>query len=94
MRIENCVLAALGGSGAIAGFAVLPLATNGSGTLGVLMTLTLPATSGQTDLVLDVTGYFAPTSAASVVAYHAYFPDGLEATYFAQDSERMKFTAR
>jgi RHS repeat-associated protein len=76
----------------IASLAVLPLATNGSGTLGVLMTLTPPATSGQTDLVLDVTGYFAPTSAASVVAYHAYFPDGLEATYFAQDSERMKFT--
>jgi hypothetical protein len=55
MRIEKCVLAASGGSGAIAGFAVLPLATNGSGTLGVLMTLTPPATSGQTDLILDVT---------------------------------------
>jgi RHS repeat-associated protein len=88
----NVVSATPPNTSTIAGFAVLPLATNGSGTLGVLMTLTPPATSGQTDLILDVTGYFAPTSAASVVAYHAYFPDGLEATYFAQDSERMKFT--
>ncbi len=78
---------------AIAGAAVLGLATNGSGTLGVLMTLDPPATSGQTDLLLDVSGYFAPTpSAPVVVAYHAYFPDGAEATSFAQDSERVKFT--
>jgi hypothetical protein len=77
----------------VAGSAVLGLATNGSGTLGVLMTLAPPATSGQTDLLLDVSGYFAPTpSAPAVVAYHTYFPDGAEATYFAQDSERMKLT--
>ncbi len=44
----------------IAGMAVLPLATNGSGTLGVLVTLVPPATTGQTDLLLDVSGYFAP----------------------------------
>jgi RHS repeat-associated protein len=56
------------------------------------MTLTPPATSGQTDLLLDVSGYFAPASVASVVAYHAYLPFGVEATYFAQDFERMKFT--
>ena len=76
----------------VAGFAVLPLATNGSGTLGVLMTLAPPATTGRTDLLLDVAGYFAATPAGTVVAYHAYFPNGVEATYFAQDSERMKFT--
>ena len=76
----------------IAGAAVLPLATNGSGTLGVLMTLAPPATSGQTDLLLDVSGYFAPAAAAPVVGYHAYLPFGVEATYFAQDFERMKFT--
>ncbi|HEV3077070.1 MAG TPA: RHS repeat-associated core domain-containing protein [Thermoanaerobaculia bacterium] len=76
----------------IAGAAVLPLATDGSGTLGVLMTLAPPATSGQTDLILDVSGYFAPASVAPVAAYHAYLPFGAEATYFAQDFERMKFT--
>jgi RHS repeat-associated protein len=76
----------------IAGFAVLPLATNGSGTLGMLMTLAPPATSGQTDLILDVSGYFAPAATASVAAYHAYLPFGVEATNFAQDFERMKFT--
>ena len=88
----NVVSANPPGTGTIAGFAVLPLATNGSGTLGVLMTLTPPAISGQTDLILDVSGYFAATPSGAVVAYHAYFPDGVEATYFAQDSERMKFT--
>jgi RHS repeat-associated protein len=88
----NVVSASPSGHATIASFAVLPLATNGSGTLGVLMTLAPPATSGQADLLLDVSGYFAPASTASVVAYHAYLPFGAEATYFAQDFERMKFT--
>ena len=88
----NVVSASPPGTAVIAGAAVLPLATDGSGTLGVLMTLAPPATSGQTDLILDVSGYFAPASTASVVAYHAYLPFGAEATYFAQDFERMKFT--
>jgi hypothetical protein len=39
-----------------AGFAVLALATNGTGTLTTLPTFDSP---GQTDLVLDVAGYFA-----------------------------------
>jgi RHS repeat-associated protein len=30
--------------------------------------------------------------AGAVLAYHVYYPFGTEATYFAQDSERMKFT--
>ncbi len=88
----NVVSATPPGKVVIAGAAVLPLATNGSGTLGVLLTLAPPATSGQTDLLLDVSGYFAPASVASVAAYHAYLPFGGEATYFAQDFERMKFT--
>jgi RHS repeat-associated protein len=88
----NVVSASPPGKATIAGFAVLPLATNGSGTLGVLMSLAPPATSGQTDLVLDLTGYFAPPAAGSVLAYHAYLPYGVEATAFAQDLERMKFT--
>src|ERR1700674_1346734 len=88
----NVVSASPPGNAVIAGAAVLPLATDGSGTLGVLMTLAPPATSGQTDLILDVSGYFAPASTASVAAYHAYLPFGAEATYFAQDFERMKFT--
>jgi RHS repeat-associated protein len=88
----NAVSATLPAKAVIAGAAVLPLATNGSGTLGVLMTLAPPATSGQTDLLLDVSGYFAPASVAPVAAYHAYLPFGAEATYFAQDFERMKFT--
>jgi RHS repeat-associated protein len=88
----NVVSASPPGHSTIAAFAVLPLATNGSGTLGVLMTLAPPATSGQTDLILDVSGYFAPASTASVEAYHVYLPFGAEATNFAQDFERMKFT--
>jgi RHS repeat-associated protein len=88
----NVVSASPPGKAVIAGAAVLPLATDGSGTLGVLMTLAPPATSGQTDLILDVSGYFAPASTASVAAYHAYLPFGAGATYFAQDFERMKFT--
>jgi RHS repeat-associated protein len=88
----NVVSATPPGKATIAGFAVLPLATNGSGTLGVLMSLAPPATSGQTDLVLDLTGYFAPPTAGAVLAYHAYLPYGVEATAFAQDIERMKFT--
>ncbi|HEY6323483.1 MAG TPA: hypothetical protein VJA16_18230 [Thermoanaerobaculia bacterium] len=43
----NVVSASPPGKAVIAGAAVLPLATNGSGTLGVLMTLAPPATSGQ-----------------------------------------------
>lgn len=88
----NVVSATLPAKAVIAGAAVLPLATNGSGTLGVLMTLAQPATTGQADLLLDVSGYFAPAAVAPVAAYHAYLPFGAEATYFAQDFERMKFT--
>jgi uncharacterized repeat protein (TIGR01451 family) len=46
--------------GTIAGFAVLRLATSGAGTLGFLMTIAPPEDEGQTDLLLDVSGYFAP----------------------------------
>ena len=56
----NTVSATLPEQATVAGFAVLPLATSASGMIGFFMTLEPPATSGQTDLLLDVSGYFAP----------------------------------
>jgi uncharacterized repeat protein (TIGR01451 family) len=56
--IADTVIAPVGGT--IAGFAVLRLATSGAGTLAFLMTITPPADEGQTDLLLDLSGYFAP----------------------------------
>ena len=47
--------------------------------------------SGSVHLIVDVTGYFTEEPGA-VVAYHAYYPFGEEATAFNQDSEQMKFT--
>jgi uncharacterized repeat protein (TIGR01451 family) len=46
--------------GTIASFAVLPLAISGTGTLAFLMTIAPPEDEGQTDLLIDVSGYFAP----------------------------------
>jgi RHS repeat-associated protein len=47
--------------------------------------------SGSAHLVVDVTGYFTE-GAGTVLAYHAYYPFGEEATAFNQDTEQMKFT--
>jgi hypothetical protein len=48
-----------------AGFAVLPLATDQSGT--VLAFPTFAAPGAQTDLLIDVSGYFAPANAGAPV---------------------------
>jgi hypothetical protein len=56
----NVVSALAPQNATIAGMAALPLATSGAGTLGIFMTLAPPATVGQADLLLDVTGYFSP----------------------------------
>lgn len=47
--------------------------------------------SGSAHLIVDVTGYFTQEG-GTVVAYHAYYPFGEEATAFNQDAEQMKFT--
>jgi len=47
--------------------------------------------SGSAHLIVDISGYFTE-SAGGVLAYHAYYPFGEEATAFNQDSEQMKFT--
>jgi RHS repeat-associated protein len=47
--------------------------------------------SGSAHLIVDITGYFTE-GAGTLLAYHAYYPFGEEATAFSQDAEQMKFT--